>query len=606
MSFYQAHSPFLLDSLEKVKLQSYRGSVTRMRAKFITIFLLFFGVFAAALLWRVDQLFSMSRLDWNELQSRAQMSALSQALSSEIQSLQDSIILGFPTLKSQGKSEYSESKLAYTRFQMVGEIIDGKLGKVFFRKNSPVTPWGAQYTTLALQALGLKKIPLNGSWVVALQDPSRKPFVLVVFRAQKSNEEGTGSVDLWYAGVIGADVFQALIDKQKGQMSQVFIVNPLGQAVGHTTPEYIGSNLSEDPLVKEIMQSQMASGSGLFSDLSAAQVQGFYEQVDRSNVYVAVTTPLGAFVKERQAQLLQMGLMALGLCFVGIAFFLLFYKPEKEIVRVVEKAPPAPPVVVPEKMESYTRVASALNHELRGPLTAILGHAQLVKSYLTSSPESAQSFLEKIEEEARYGREILGKLATFSGEKPSKMMEASINQAIGKVLKKLQARMNSKGVKVTQQLEDVGDFKMAPEYFMKALEALLMNSIESMERAPKKEITIQLSRQGTEIELKVMDTGEGVDPQIRSKILDPFFTTKNSRDHLGMGLPMVLGIVREMGGSLDIESEKGKGCTVVIRLRPHEELASLQAAKTAWRSLLLLPAAPPPCLLLCMASSHWS
>jgi two-component system NtrC family sensor kinase len=79
-------------------------------------------------------------------------------------------------------------------------------------------------------------------------------------------------------------------------------------------------------------------------------------------------------------------------------------------------------------------------------------------------------------------------------------------------------------------------------------------------------VTSAVVEEGRWVELSFADTGPGIPPDHLSRIFDPFFTTKERGT--GLGLSVVYGIVERHGGTIDIQSEMGKGTRVVFRIPP--------------------------------------
>ena len=75
-------------------------------------------------------------------------------------------------------------------------------------------------------------------------------------------------------------------------------------------------------------------------------------------------------------------------------------------------------------------------------------------------------------------------------------------------------------------------------------------------------------RLGAEVEFAVSDNGCGMDEATRAKVFEPYFTTRAGRGGTGLGLAMVYGIMRNCGGTIDLESTVGVGTTFTLRWPP--------------------------------------
>jgi signal transduction histidine kinase len=101
------------------------------------------------------------------------------------------------------------------------------------------------------------------------------------------------------------------------------------------------------------------------------------------------------------------------------------------------------------------------------------------------------------------------------------------------------------------------------DLFKQALLNLLLNAEQAMKQGG--ELTLQAGAlDKTVVELSLIDTGEGMPPEVRNKIFQPFFTTKPGGT--GLGLPTVRRIVEAHGGTIDVQSEVGRGTKFTIRL----------------------------------------
>ncbi len=93
---------------------------------------------------------------------------------------------------------------------------------------------------------------------------------------------------------------------------------------------------------------------------------------------------------------------------------------------------------------------------------------------------------------------------------------------------------------------------------------ILNNAIES--NASGANIAVQLVVREKQVRIAITDDGRGISPEHRSRVLDPFYTTRQREGGTGLGLSVAAGIVDEFGGTLTVESEPDTGTTVTIAM----------------------------------------
>ncbi len=96
---------------------------------------------------------------------------------------------------------------------------------------------------------------------------------------------------------------------------------------------------------------------------------------------------------------------------------------------------------------------------------------------------------------------------------------------------------------------------------------LIFNAVEALNGGG--EIVLSTHSDGKEIRLSVTDNGVGMSPEIRERVFQPFFTTKERGQ--GLGISIVYGIVARHGGEILVESEPGQGATFILRFPPVRE-----------------------------------
>jgi two-component system, NtrC family, sensor kinase len=94
---------------------------------------------------------------------------------------------------------------------------------------------------------------------------------------------------------------------------------------------------------------------------------------------------------------------------------------------------------------------------------------------------------------------------------------------------------------------------------------LVVNAAQAIQGPGKVTIATVHQRDLGQVELRISDTGRGIEPEKINRIFDPFFTTKEDGIGTGLGLSIVYGIVTKHNGSISVQSEVGRGSTFIIR-----------------------------------------
>lgn len=226
-----------------------------------------------------------------------------------------------------------------------------------------------------------------------------------------------------------------------------------------------------------------------------------------------------------------------------------------------------------EKSASLGKMAATVAHELNNPLSGILTYAKVVaRKVQREMPESPEktAVLEQLEliqaESVRCGN-IVRDLLTYAREGSRELEPAHLHQLIERALKLAGHHMKLGEVNPGTDLRLADDtITCDAEQVVQALLALMINAVEAMPDGGMLTVSTEdaTSVPGGSIRLTVADTGVGIPGHIRDRIFDPFFSTKSEAKGVGLGLPVVYGIVRHHEGTIRVESTVGQGTSFII------------------------------------------
>ncbi len=223
-----------------------------------------------------------------------------------------------------------------------------------------------------------------------------------------------------------------------------------------------------------------------------------------------------------------------------------------------------------EKLSSLGKLSASIAHEINNPLAGILTFAKLGVRTLEEGPpdDTARKTLVRnlllVQRETERCSAIVRNLLDFARDRPLARKEVDPNAVVEEALQLLANQINIQGVVLERRLSAVptvdGDFGQLRQ----ACVNVIMNACEAMARGGRLAVSSALLPDGKTIELVFQDSGPGIPPDHLKKIFDPFFTTKEKGT--GLGLSVVYGIVEKHGGTIDIQTEIGKGTRIGIRL----------------------------------------
>jgi two-component system NtrC family sensor kinase len=226
-----------------------------------------------------------------------------------------------------------------------------------------------------------------------------------------------------------------------------------------------------------------------------------------------------------------------------------------------------------EKMASIGKMAAVLAHEINNPLSGILTYAKLLRKWIDRDDAGRNhrqeicDSLDLIASESRRCGDLVRNLLTFSRTTPMNLQATNLNQVVDRTLRLVQHQLDLAGIHVQPQL----DLELPPvlcdaAQIEQVLLALVMNALDAMPQGGNLWITTSCNREPNHVRIVVRDDGSGIPPEILPRIFEPFLTTKETGRGVGLGLAISHSILERHNGSIEVQSEAGRGTTFTVTL----------------------------------------
>jgi PAS domain S-box-containing protein len=218
------------------------------------------------------------------------------------------------------------------------------------------------------------------------------------------------------------------------------------------------------------------------------------------------------------------------------------------------------------KHASVGRLAAGVSHEIGNPLASI---SSLVQELLTEDGSPfLKGSLNTIHQHVNRIARIVRNLGDFARLYPRQRVPTSLRDILQNTMDLVRFDKNFKKIQVAMDVQSSRPVKIDPDQMQQVFLNLLLNARDAMPDGGKLDISMKESE--GRMRMVFADTGTGIETGVKDKVFDPFFTTKGPSRGTGLGLSICYSIIKDHGGTIEVESEKDKGTKFIINL-PVEE-----------------------------------
>jgi PAS domain S-box-containing protein len=225
-----------------------------------------------------------------------------------------------------------------------------------------------------------------------------------------------------------------------------------------------------------------------------------------------------------------------------------------------------------QKLKSIGVLAGGIAHDFNNILTAIIGYTELAMRRIAGDRDIG-GHLDQVLQASLRAKDLIKQILVFSRKGKNEPMPVEVRSVVEEALKLIRASLPTT-IEIKQDIQSTKSIVCAdPTQIHQVLMNLCTNAAHAMsgqmgvlevtlhreERSPDSRDDLSELPGGSYVKLTVRDNGVGMRPEIQERIFEPYFTTKAKGVGTGLGLAVVHGIVKSLGGSIEVESEEGRG-----------------------------------------------
>jgi PAS domain S-box-containing protein len=231
-----------------------------------------------------------------------------------------------------------------------------------------------------------------------------------------------------------------------------------------------------------------------------------------------------------------------------------------------------------QKMDAIGQLTGGVAHDFNNVLTVITGTIEILQEGIADKPQLA-AIAQLMDDAATRGAEITSQLLTFARRQPLEPREIDVNDMVTDTVKLLTSILGEHIEIASVLANDAWSALADPSQLSAAIVNLAVNARDAMPGGGK--LTLETAnvmldevdasgdgavKAGEFVMIAVTDAGQGIPADIRDRVFEPFFTTKGIGRGTGLGLSMVYGFAKQSGGTVEIDSEEGRGTAIKLYL----------------------------------------
>ena len=230
-----------------------------------------------------------------------------------------------------------------------------------------------------------------------------------------------------------------------------------------------------------------------------------------------------------------------------------------------------------QKMEAIGTLAGGIAHDFNNTLAAISGFSEISLAKLPADSD-VRRYLKNVLTAADRAAELVKQILVFSRQREVETRPVQLKLIIKEALKLLQPSLPAT-IEIREEFETNALVKADPTQMHQMFINLCTNAAHAMPDGGRLTITLKEEplwdkgkaekvglTPGPYLKLQVCDTGEGMNAEVQERIFEPFFTTKKEGEGTGMGLAVIHGIVKNIGGVIAVSSRPGSGTEFTVYL----------------------------------------